>query len=118
FVEVGNRAFRIERRRTLREPRPVDTLPVCIAHVEIVEALRVARASLERGEMLEPFQTMTHAPVPASAGESRDRRAKNAPANRRGQQRVHADVTITPVSIVAAEELVAAVAAQHDLDVL
>src|SRR5690606_9547440 len=87
------------------------------AHVEIAEALRVALSPLERCEVLEPLQTVAEAAVPGAAGKAGDRRPEDTASHDGRQQRIGADVTITPVSVIAAEQLIAAVAAEHDLDV-
>src|SRR5690606_35853396 len=110
-VELGDRPLGIERGHPRRERRPVKALPVLVAHVEIAEALRVALSPLERCEVLEPLQTVAEAAVPGAAGKAGDRRPEDTASHDGRQQRIGADVTITPVSVIAAEQLIAAVAA-------
>ena len=91
----------------------------CLAvEVEIGEARRIAVGALEERELVQPPHLVALALVPARLRDQREERLHHAPANGRRNRGVAPRVQVSVVAVVAAEQLVAAVAADHDLDVL
>ena len=85
--------------------------------IEIRKARGVARAAGVKRELVQPAQLMADALVPARLRNQCDCRSEHAAAQRFRDLAVMRGVQVAVVAVVAAEQLVAAVAADHDLDV-
>ncbi len=86
--------------------------------IEIVQAGRVAGAAGMEREVMQPAQLVAQALVPARFGNHGHRRRQQLAAQRLRQAAILGGVQVAVVAVVAAEQLIAAVAADHHLHVL
>ena len=118
LVGAADRLVGIELRHRPSQRRPVQRLPQVRSEVEVAEALRVALAAAQERCVVQPLQLVGIALVPAAVGQRLQQRGHDMAPQRRRQQGVVRGVEVAVVAVVAAEQLVAAIAADHHLDVL
>jgi hypothetical protein len=115
LVGAADRRIGIELRGHGRQGRPVQPLPQVRPEVEVAEALGVALAAAQERCLMQPLQLVGIALVPAAVRQRLEQRAHDMATQRRRQPGVVGGVEVAVVPVVAAEQLVAAIAADDHL---